>query len=140
MLAVVLGFGIPLSVIDVKVHRLPNRIVAAMSVIAISAFLVSGWQWRTILGATAAFGFYALLAALPGQGMGIGDVKFAAVLGALMSYLSWDCWMLWAFVPFAAGALLSGALMITHKAHSHTRIPFGPCMVLGAVVAIVATW
>ena len=111
-----------------------------MAVTTLVVLVVQGWHWRALLGAVIAGAFYAFLAALPGQGMGMGDVKFAAVLGALLMHLSIDAFILWLVAPFVAGAIVSVFLMITAKANARTRIPFGPYMVLGALVAIAATW
>lgn len=139
-MAIIVGFGIPLTIIDMRVHRLPNRVVFAMGVTGALGMMVLGWQWRALIGAAAAFVFYAALAALPGQGMGMGDVKLAAVLGGLMSFIAVDALMIWLITPFVVGAIVTAALVMSKRATARTRIPFGPFMVLGAVVAVAATW
>ena len=79
-----------------------------------------------------------MLVAYP-SGMGFGDVKLAAVLGIALGWLGWGPFVVGAFSAFLLGGLFSIALLVIGRAGRKTGIPFGPWMILGAVLAIAAT-
>jgi leader peptidase (prepilin peptidase)/N-methyltransferase len=127
---------VPAALIDLEHRIIPNRITALGFVLALvlgTALDSAGEPGRLIAGAAA--GGFLLLAALayPG-GMGMGDVKLAAVMGLFLGS---------AVAPAILIALLSGVLLgavvIARKgAHAgrKTAIPFGPFLALGALVAV----
>jgi leader peptidase (prepilin peptidase)/N-methyltransferase len=129
---------VPAAVIDLEHRIIPNRITALGAVLALVIGLAldpSGEPGRLIAGAAA--GGFLLLAALayPG-GMGMGDVKLAAVMGLFLGS---------AVAPAILIALLSGvlvgAVVIARKGTNEgrkTAIPFGPFLALGALVAVFA--
>ncbi len=127
---------VPAALIDLEHRIIPNRITALGVVLALvlgTALDSAGEPGRLIAGAAA--GGFLLLAALayPG-GMGMGDVKLAAVMGLFLGS---------AVAPAILIALLSGvlfgAVVVARKgAHAgrKTAIPFGPFLALGALVAV----
>ena len=70
------------------------------------------------------------------SGLGAGDVKLAGVLGLYLGWLGWPTLVLGAFAGFLAGGLVSLALLAARRATLATRVPFGPSMVAGALLAI----
>ena len=140
VLLIVLAFGIPLSVIDVRHHRLPNSGVLLMALTSGVALVLDSPTWTVLLGSAAALAFYAVLAALPGHGMGMGDVKLAAVLGALMWHVSIDTWVWWMITPFALGSVLAVFKVLLGRAGLRSSMAFGPWMFTGAVLALALTW
>ncbi len=128
----------PAAVIDLEHRIIPNRITALGAVLALGLGIAldpTGEPGRLIAGAAA--GGFLLLAALayPG-GMGMGDVKLAAVMGLFLGS---------AVAPAVLIALLSGvlvgAVVIARKGTQtgrKTAIPFGPFLALGAIVAVYA--
>lgn len=129
---------VPAAVIDIEHRIIPNRITALGAVLAIAIGLAldpSGEPDRLIAGAGA--GAFLLLAALayPG-GMGMGDVKLAAMMGLFLGR---------AVVPAILIALLAGvlvgAVVIARKGAREgrkTAVPFGPFLAFGAIVAVYA--
>ncbi len=67
-------------------------------------------------------------------GMGQGDAKLAAAIGANL-YLSLS--LLSFFFSFLIGGLISIALLLSKKAEGRTAIPFGPYLVAGAIVSLL---
>jgi leader peptidase (prepilin peptidase)/N-methyltransferase len=129
---------VPAALIDLEHRIIPNSLnaVGAMAAIAIGVALdPSGEPERLIAGAGA--GGFLLLAALayPG-GMGMGDVKLAAVMGLLLGRAVGAAVM----VALLAGVIVGG-LIIARKgagAGRKTAVPFGPFLALGGLVAVFA--
>ena len=80
-----------------------------------------------LIAAAAAGGFFLLAALAYPRGMGMGDVKLAAVLGLFLGS---------AVGPAIFIALLSGTLV--GAAARKRAVPFGPFLALGAVCALFA--
>lgn len=129
---------VPAAVIDLEHRIIPNAITLPGSVLALllgTALDPSGEPTRLIAGAAA--GGFLLLAALahPG-GMGMGDVKLAAMMGLFLGS---------AVAPAILVALLAGtavgAVVIARKGAREgrkTAVPFGPFLALGALTAVYA--
>jgi len=135
--------GLWLTVIDVRTHRLPNRIVLPTLGVLVLLILIEAIAlgdparlMRALLGALALGGFYAVLHMASRQGMGGGDVKLAAVVGLTLAWHGWTALLLGAAAAFLLGALHALVLMALRKADRHTRIAFGPWMIVGAALAI----
>ena len=139
-LLLIVGFGLPLSIIDIREHRLPNRWVFSMGLLACVALVVTEWRWSALIGAGAAFVGYVLLALLPGAGLGMGDVKLAPVLGGLMGAISVDALVYWLVSPFVLGASWGLLRVATGKASMKSAMAFGPFMFVGAGIALALTW
>lgn len=142
-LAGMLVVGVLLSVIDAREHRLPNRLTLPLFLTLLLLLTGAAWQlgdWPRLLGAVlGALGMasiYLLLALLPG-GMGMGDMKLALSIGLLSAWWSLGCWMLALFLAFAFGALVSIVLLVSRRTRWRANIPFGPCMLLGWMLATV---
>jgi len=141
--AVALGIALvlllmPLALIDLEHRVLPNAITlpgCALAIVLGTALDPSGEPARLIAGAGA--GGALLLAALayPG-GMGMGDVKLAAMIGLFLGK---------AVIPAILIALIAGvlvgAVVIARKGvrdGRKTAVPFGPFLALGATVSLFA--
>lgn len=142
--AALLGVGVWLTVIDVRTHRLPNRIVlptlAGLLALAVVDALVAGRSAslvRALLGMVILGGLYAGLRAISPAGMGGGDVKLAAVIGLVLGWHGWQALLVGAASAFVLGALHALLLLALRKADRSTRIAFGPWMIAGAVLGIV---
>ncbi|HWS51108.1 MAG TPA: prepilin peptidase, partial [Microbacterium sp.] len=90
------------------------------------------WLWA-LAGAAALFALYLLLSMA--GGMGMGDVKLAALVGLFAGWLGFDAWMLAALGGFVLGGAAAGALLLAGSGRG-TRIPFGPWMLAGLAAAV----
>jgi leader peptidase (prepilin peptidase)/N-methyltransferase len=127
---------VPAALIDLEHRIIPNKITALGAVLALLigfALDPAGEPERLIAGA--ASGGFLLLAALayPG-GMGMGDVKLAAMMGLFLGAAVAPAIL----IALLAGVLL-GAVVIARKGAQQgrkTAVPFGPFLALGALTAI----
>jgi leader peptidase (prepilin peptidase)/N-methyltransferase len=122
---------------DLELRVIPNRILlaSALAGLTISALAdPAGLPERGI--AAAAAGGLLLLAALayPG-GMGMGDVKLAALMGLYLGRAVAPALL----VGLLSGALFGVGLMLREGAAARKRgVPFGPFLALGGVVGLLA--
>jgi leader peptidase (prepilin peptidase) / N-methyltransferase len=129
---------VPAALIDLEYRVIPNRLTALGAVLALTIGLVldpSGEPERLIAAAGA--GGFLLLAALayPG-GMGMGDVKLAAVMGLFLGRAVAPAIL----IALLAGVLVGGVVIARKGAREgrKTAVPFGPFLALGALVAVFA--
>ena len=109
---------VAVSVVDLEARRIPNRIV------------VPG-----LAGAALAGGSLLVLALVYPAGLGMGDVKLAAFLGA---WLAWDGLLALVLGSFAAFIPALGIIIVRGRAARKVALPFGPFLALGGVVALLA--
>jgi leader peptidase (prepilin peptidase) / N-methyltransferase len=128
-----LGLAAASALVDLAERRLPNRLqLAILAVVGVAAALSSG-PVGAVLGAVAGL----LVAAAPlaafryGFGLGIGDVKFAAVLGAAIGLTA----PMFGLVIVWAAATIAG---VVARATARRVMPIGPCLAAGFAVACVA--
>lgn len=141
----VAAISIALTMIDLDTHRLPNVIVIP-SYVVVGALLVFasvftgdyGALLRAAIGAVVLFGAYLLLSVAYPGGMGGGDVKLAGVLGMCLAWFGWAELIVGGFAAFLIGGVVGVALMLGRRATRKSAIPFGPWMLLGAWVGLVA--
>jgi leader peptidase (prepilin peptidase)/N-methyltransferase len=153
--------AVRLTVIDVRHHLLPNRIVfpsyAVAGVLLAAAAVVpaisGAWTLptgpdgaaslfglpalRILAGGAALWGFYFVLRLVYPPGMGFGDVKLAGVLGMYLGYLGWTHIFAGTFAAFLLGGLWSLALLAGRRGTLKSSIPFGPFMLAGAAAAML---
>ena len=135
--------GLALAFIDFDHRRLPNAIVlpsyVVLAVLLTVASLSSHDWWalaRAAISAAALFAiFFAIAFAYP-AGMGFGDVKLAGVLGGLLGYVSWSALVVGGFAGFLLGAVVGAFMLALGGGGRKTAMPFGPFMILGALVAL----
>jgi leader peptidase (prepilin peptidase)/N-methyltransferase len=138
LVAVVLGL------VDVAVHRLPDRLVLAavggtVAVFAVGAF-TGGDARRLVTAVACGLGcgavYFVLVFAVP-RGMGLGDAKLAVLVGLVSGWFG----VRTAVFALVAGVFLAGvaaiALLATGRVTRTSRVAHGPFMLLGALVAIV---
>lgn len=135
---------VPLTVIDLREHRLPNALTlsaypATAVLLAVPAALGAEWSTygQAMLGGGALLAVYAALHLVNPAGMGLGDVKLAGPLGALLAWLSWSHVLVGTLVGFVGAAVVGVALMMAGRATRRSALPFGPFMLAGAWAAIL---
>ncbi len=132
---------IVLFVIDLQHQILPNVITVPGIVIGfvLSVFLPPGWVSSLVgivLGGGVLFAIMEAYARARGfEGLGMGDVKMLAMIGA---FLGWPLMLLTLVLASFAGSVVGVGLMATQRGGMKTALPFGTFLAVGALVAAVA--
>jgi leader peptidase (prepilin peptidase) / N-methyltransferase len=140
MIAPFLGLMVALAIIDLRHRIIPNRVVYP-SLLAFAAYIVivglagGGIDViRAALGMLAYGGVLLLVAIVSPKGMGMGDVKLAALIGLVLGSVG----LRYVTVAAGAGVLLGGVgaiVALIAGASRKNAIPFGPFLAAGALVA-----
>lgn len=138
--------AIALSVIDWHTRLLPRRVVVPVTLAAILVVTVVGLATgerdalvRALLAMVAARSFFWVLWWLRSAGMGFGDVRLAAPVGLVLGWVGWGALAIGLWVGFVAFAVPAVGLAIVRRDRSMLKksFPFGPFMVIGALVGLV---
>jgi leader peptidase (prepilin peptidase)/N-methyltransferase len=135
--------GTPLIVIDVRLHRLPNRLVVPAFVLGAALLSVAAAvrdDWPALLraaeGAAAVYAVLFLLAVASPRSFGMGDVKLGGILGGYLGWFGWAAVYYGIFGGFLLGAVLAIGLLAGRRATMKTAIPFGPMLLVGPLVVL----
>jgi leader peptidase (prepilin peptidase)/N-methyltransferase len=137
------GVAVLLALIDLRHHLLPDRVllpaIAAGAVLLVVAGAVEGNVAAVVragVAAVALFAVFLVLALIAPSGLGMGDVKLAALLGLYLGWLGWNVVVLGAAAGFVVQAVLALVLLASRRIGLKGELPFGPAMLLGAALAI----
>ena len=124
---------VAVSAIDLEHRIIPNRIVLPATVVVLVANMLRDLSPEWALAALGASGFLFAAALAYPAGMGMGDLKLALFMGAVLGKT--------VSVALMAGmlaAMIPGLVLIArHGAKARKMgIPFGPFLALGSVVAL----
>jgi leader peptidase (prepilin peptidase) / N-methyltransferase len=136
--------AVALAVVDWRTRLLPTRVVGpayvglVLLVVACAAItgdgddlVRAGWGWLV------AGGVFLLLWLVHPRGLGYGDVRLSGVLGIALGYLGWGPLLLGVWAGFLLGGVVGGLLTATGVL-DRRGVPFGPFMLVGALVGILA--
>lgn len=143
--------GVALAVIDWRTRLLPTKVIAPSYVVVGALAAVAAWSESDLdalvtagLGWLVAGGTFFLLWFIYPRGMGYGDVRLSGVLGIALGYLGWSELLVGVYAGFILGGL-GGGLLSLLRVVDRKAYPFGPFMLVGAVVGVlfgpyVADW
>ncbi len=135
------------SAIDIQIYRLPDRITftagAVTAVLLPVVALVHGdpaWIGTAAASAAGYFVFLLIPALIFPRGMGFGDVKLVALIGAYLGFITPTYVPVLAVLSVIISSLIGvaigiGALAV--RGGKSEPYPFGPWLALGAVVTVL---
>jgi leader peptidase (prepilin peptidase)/N-methyltransferase len=126
-----------ITLTDIEDRIIPNVVLGPAAVIGVALLVVADPDEIAphLIAAAAAGGFLLVVALLYPRGMGMGDVKLAAVMGIFLGRAVAPALL----IGFAAGAIYGIALIARHgQAARKQKVPFGPFLAFGAVVGLFA--
>jgi leader peptidase (prepilin peptidase)/N-methyltransferase len=129
---------VPVALIDLEQRIIPNKITlpAALVALAIGLLLAPSEVPEQLIAGAAAGGFLLVFVLAYPRGMGMGDVKLAAVLGLYLGRSVAPAML----VALVSGTLV-GALVMMRLGVAQgrkTALPFGPFLALGGLVGLLA--
>jgi leader peptidase (prepilin peptidase)/N-methyltransferase len=126
-----------ITLTDLELRLIPNKIllVSAVAGVALAAGLDPSSLPERAIAAAAAGGFLFAIAFAYPRGMGMGDVKLAAVMGLYLGRSVAPALL----IGFAAGSVFGLAMIARHGAAARKQaVPFGPFLALGGVIGLLA--
>lgn len=144
VLALYLAVLAHITFVDLEHFLIPNVVVLPAVVIGLLLFpvtpLAQGWgateAWvRSLAGAGLGFGALALIFVLARGGMGAGDMKLAAFLGAILGFPYIITGLLAGFI---LGGIVGLALLLLGRRSHKQVIPYGPALAGGAAIHLLA--
>ena len=124
-----------IAFIDLDSMIIPNVIVLPAALIGLAASIAfdPGRWWVYLVAAVGSSLFLFVLALIWPGGMGMGDVKLALLMGAVLGALVVVAF----FLAFLIGATVGLVLILSKRKGRKDAIPFGPYLALGSVIALL---
>jgi leader peptidase (prepilin peptidase)/N-methyltransferase len=117
---------------------LPDPLVAALAIIAGVPLAVLRPEriGTALVAAGLVLVAYGILALLPRRGLGLGDVKLAAVLALILGFAGWPAVLVGLVAPHLINGPVALFLLLTRRASADRPLPFGPALLAGALIAL----
>jgi leader peptidase (prepilin peptidase) / N-methyltransferase len=128
---------VAVAFIDFEYRIVPNRILLPMAIWALASGVLfrAGELPALLIAGGAAFLFLLVAALAYPEGMGMGDVKLAGVMGLCLGRSVAPA----LFVAFLAGSLVGLAIMLRSGSEARKMgVPFAPFLALGGLVGLLA--
>lgn len=131
--AALLAALIAIAAIDLQRQIIPDAITLPGIVAGVLIGVGTGAWLDSVIGVLVGGGiFFVIILVQPG-GMGGGDMKLGAMLGA---FLGWKVLLFSLFVAVTVGGVLALALLATGLRGRKDPIPFGPFLALGGAAGL----
>ena len=124
------------SCIDLE-HKIVPDVITLPGILAgilVSLCLTQVGIVNALIGMCLGGGLFFLIAVLSHGGMGGGDIKLVAMIGA---FLGWQAVLVTIFLGALSGAMVGVSLMLLKRKGRKDPLPFGPFLAVGALIAIV---
>jgi prepilin signal peptidase PulO-like enzyme (type II secretory pathway) len=132
--AVVVALAVACAIADIRTGLIPNTATYPSLAMLFCLACITHTFAPSLAGAAAASGSLLFLHALTrGRGMGLGDVKLAACIGAGLGVRRSAVALAAAFILGAGAGVV---LLAARKAKFGDRIPFGPFLAAGSIAGL----
>ena len=135
---------VALSMIDLDTYRLPTPIIyttiaISLPLLALAALLDGDARGivEALAGGAIAFGLLFVIHLISPRGMGFGDVRLAGLLGLFLGWIELPMVGVGLFLGFLLAAVVGIGLMIAGRRGRRDRVPFGPFLAAGALLAVL---
>jgi leader peptidase (prepilin peptidase)/N-methyltransferase len=136
--------AVAISAIDIEHMRIPSAVVYATAALGAPLLVLASagtHDWSALesaaIGGAGAFAtFFALFYAVP-KGIGFGDVRFAGLCGGFLGWLGYREVVAGFLISFVVAGVPAALLLAMHKVKRQTKIPFGPFLAAGTVIAVL---
>jgi leader peptidase (prepilin peptidase)/N-methyltransferase len=128
---------IAVSAIDFEHKIVPNKVLLPMAVLGLvgDAVLRTSHLPELLISGAGAFLVLFIAALIHPAGMGMGDVKLVGVMGLYLGSAVAPAM----FIGFLSGSVVGVVLLVRHgMAARKMKVPFGPFLALGGLVALLA--
>ena len=112
------------------VITLPGILMGILASLCLTQVGIASALIGTCLGG----GLFFLIAVLSRGGMGGGDIKLVAMIGA---FLGWQAVLVTIFLGALCGAMVGVSLMLLKRKGRKDPLPFGPFLAAGALIAMI---
>jgi leader peptidase (prepilin peptidase)/N-methyltransferase len=135
---VLVGVLVPIALIDLDKRIIPNKITlpAAIAAVAVGLALKPSGVPEQLIAGAAAGGFLLVFVLAYPRGMGMGDVKLAAVLGLFLGRSVAVAILAAVLLGTVVGALVMARVGVQQG--RKTAVPFGPFLAVGGVIGLLA--
>lgn len=140
---VVVPVGVALALVDARTRLLPTRLIwpaygVALVALALGAVATSDWDGlaRALLGSAGSFVVFYVLWWISPRSLGFGDVRLATLLGLVLGQLGVGEVVVGIYAGFAVGGVAGLLLRLVRVLPKGVHIPFGPWMLVGALVGL----
>jgi prepilin signal peptidase PulO-like enzyme (type II secretory pathway) len=118
---------------DLEYRLIPNRVVGPASAIVLAGMTLAEPSPRWAIAALGASLFLLVFSLISPQGMGMGDVKLAFLMGAALGPS-----VVVALVLASLASLVPSIVILVRHGRAGRKVgfPFGPFLALGSVVAL----
>lgn len=133
-----------LSAIDLERLRLPSPIIYVTAAIGVPLLVASSAidrEWPAIgrgaLCACVSFAAFGAVWLARPDAIGFGDVRLAPLCAFPLGWIGYRVALVGLLVACVVGGVVGLTLIATHRATHSARLPFGPFLAAGTVVAIL---
>jgi prepilin signal peptidase PulO-like enzyme (type II secretory pathway) len=118
---------------DLEYRLIPNRVVGPASLLVLAGMTIAKPSPQWAIAALAAAGFLLVFGLISPQGMGMGDVKLAFLMGAALGR-----GVILALVIASLASLVPSIVILVRHGRAGRKVgfPFGPFLALGSIVAL----
>jgi prepilin signal peptidase PulO-like enzyme (type II secretory pathway) len=119
---------------DLEYRLIPNRVVGPASVLVLASMTIAKPSPEWAISAVAAASFLLVFGLISPQGMGMGDVKLAFLMGAALGR-----GVVFALVIASLVSLIPSIVILVRHGRAGRKIgfPFGPFLALGSLVSLL---
>lgn len=134
---------VALSVVDWRTRLLPTWVIrptyfVTIGLVVLASLLAqdAGALTRAAIGWAAVGAFYFLLWFVNSSGLGYGDVRLSGIIGMGLGHVGWAELVTGVWCAFLVGGVVGGLLSLLGVV-DRKGVPFGPFMVIGALLGVL---